>query len=78
MESDEILKSQVDVQECVLGFESWGFPSTEMVLQWDDSLNYLTPDINKTLNQHTMTYKFAEILPIAYGNSEGKEVFFFD
>ena len=56
----------------MLGFESWGFPSSEMVLQWDDSLSWVKPDINTTLSQHRMNYKFDEISPFAYGNNEGK------
>ena len=43
-----------------------------MVLQWDDSLSWVKPDINTTLSQHTMNYKFDEISPVAYGNNEGK------
>ena len=71
---NELMFLQVDVQECVLGFESWGFPSSEMVLQWDDSLSWVKPDINTTLSQHRMNYKFDEISPVAYGNNEGKQV----
>ena len=43
-----------------------------MVLQWDDSLSWVKPDINTTLSQHRMNYKFDEISPFAYGNNEGK------
>ena len=51
---------KVDVQHCTLGFESWSYMASQMTLNLNRNHTWINPEINHTLNRHTMSHKFMD------------------
>ena len=58
--SFNLLKLQVDVQQCDLRIESWGTTADKMQIQWDKRVCWVNPKLNNTLNKHTVNARFFE------------------
>ena len=49
---------KVDVQNCDIKLESWGYLDTKLIFQWDMDGNQIAEGLNKTLNQHYFTEEY--------------------